>query len=255
MRPEIVFAGSAKEPYIIIDKPAGMPSAPQNETDKGCSAVSWLSDQIPEIMSVQGLRPHEHGLIHRLDTATRGLLLIARTQEAFDAFIQIQQNGLFIKKYTAYSAFCPSEQSLPGFPPAPLCLSAENISSLSLPYDIQSQFRAFGQKRKQVRPVTSCSGMAALKKSGKILYTTQLLSVCKTDRGWKTLCRITRGFRHQVRCHLAWIGLPVMGDAVYNMNYSGTENSCDMQFFASELEFPHPITGEKRIWKISPDAI
>ena len=153
-------------------------------------------------------------------------------------------------KITIFSKFVPKKRGLIGS----LC-DFSRFLRIGAGISERDGSLLVSENNKHLNTMNEEKVLAALKKSGKILYTTQLLSVCKTDRGWKTLCRITRGFRHQVRCHLAWIGLPVMGDAVYNMNYSGTENSCDMQFFASELEFPHPITGEKRIWKISPDAI
>jgi 23S rRNA-/tRNA-specific pseudouridylate synthase len=34
----------------------------------------------------------------------------------------------------------------------------------------------------------------------------------------QVVCRITEGFRHQVRCHLAWVGLPVVGDETYGVS-------------------------------------
>ena len=43
---------------------------------------------------------------------------------------------------------------------------------------------------------------------------------------------ITNGFRHQVRCHLAWMGLPIIGDSLYNSNTDGEQ----LKFTASKID-------------------
>jgi 23S rRNA pseudouridine1911/1915/1917 synthase len=54
--------------------------------------------------------------------------------------------------------------------------------------------------------------------------------------------RLVTGRTHQIRVHLAAIGLPVVGDAVYGV----PEPSLGRQFLhAGRLVFPHPFTDER----------
>jgi 23S rRNA-/tRNA-specific pseudouridylate synthase len=49
---------------------------------------------------------------------------------------------------------------------------------------------------------------------------------------------LTRGFRHQIRAHFAWIGLPLLGDRLYG----GVERPF-LALVATELGFEDPETG------------
>ena len=80
--------------FIVIDKPAGLPSAPLAENED--TAFSQIVRLAPEAALVRGKKKSEGGLVHRLDTATRGLLLAACTQNAFDDFVRQQEQGRFI---------------------------------------------------------------------------------------------------------------------------------------------------------------
>ncbi|HIW36573.1 MAG TPA: hypothetical protein IAA30_06295 [Candidatus Treponema faecavium] len=248
MYPHLVFSATTREPYFILDKPAGLPSAPRNAGDTALSAVSWLAERFPAITAVQGMREYEYGLLHRLDTATRGLLLVAATQESFDALCLAQRRGIFIKEYSAFCTTCSNAQ-LPGFPPAPIPADAHGAAGLRLPYIIESRFRPYGPRGSQVRPVDSGTGGYAAKKAAAPVYATELVSLHKEGAVYAAVCRIARGFRHQVRCHLAWIGFPVIGDTVYNACAQKQEPRA-LQFFATKLQFPHPVTGKERIYAI-----
>lgn len=210
------------KPYAIIDKPAGLPSAPLSADDKN-NALIQTAELFPEILNVNGKKEIEHGLLHRLDTATSGLIIIAASQECYD-YLQKEQEEEKIYKY--YRAQCNVINHLPE----------------KKEFEIKSYFRPFGPGRKEVRPVTEESGKAALQKLGKkVLYTTcvKILSIDKDKKTAEVECRITKGYRHQVRCHLAWIGLPVVNDKIYNPLVK-KENAEPMRFCASKLEFEYP---------------
>lgn len=217
--------------FLVINKPAGLPSAPILNNDS-YNAFSMIAKKYPEVLSVNGRKEIEHGLIHRLDTVTSGLMIIAKNQECYDNFIKLQKENKIIKTYTAICEKKDFEND--GFPPLPNNIKKdfENINNEII---LQSYFRAYGEGRKQVRPVTEDSGKAALNKlEKKVLYTTKIKIIKIEDKKITVRCEITNGYRHQIRCHLAWLGLPIIGDPLYNNK--GLQE--EMNFVATEIKLP-----------------
>ena len=279
---------------LVIDKPAGLPSAPLKRTivnlpanadnamprcpdmsvpsQQTTSALEQAAELFPDIRSVAGYAEWEFGLVHRLDTATRGLLLIARNQQTFVFLRQEQTNGSIIKHYRA---FCVrAETTLPNCPTLPHPLAAQLTRLFAGQTNAEklvcaSRFRPWGKGRKEVRPVVSLQtdggsqsiqkNTYAQKKAGKKDYRTSLLIsiisienlidsikkytfiqenlslVIQNKTVYSADCELTRGYRHQVRVHLAWCGLPVMGDEPY-----GCVKTPPLLFFADTIRFTHP---------------
>ena len=237
---QIIHEASPQKPYFIIDKAAGLPSAPLNENDTN-NAFCQAAKLYPQLLKVQGKKAVEHGLLHRLDTATSGLMIIAATQECYD-FLQEEQNlGKIIKTYTAE---CNLQTA---FPYQNIAVPEQKIAVPELvegaTFTIQSYFRAYGPRRKEVRPVTPQSNKAALEKVEKaVLYTTEVL-IKKIDNKKNTAlveCTITKGYRHQIRCHLAWYGLPIINDIVYNPLAKNKKSTEEMHFCATKIQFEYP---------------
>lgn len=227
---------SAEFPFVLVDKPAGISSAPLHSDDSD-SAFSQAAALFPSILAVAGRKPVEHGLIHRLDKDTAGLLLIAATQEGYDGLQQEQAAGRFWKTYRAgCSIISENAALLGGFPPR-RPLPPEWNAAPGSAWEVQSHFRNFGAGSKAVRPVAGDSGMAARKK----------MCIASLSDGLAVVsCRISSGYRHQVRCHLAWCGLPVAGDRLYNAaeQHEGRKEQ-QLHFFATELSFLNPATHER----------
>lgn len=268
---KIISEPTEKNPFLIIYKDADVPSAPLLKKTKNAvmsfpaseSALEQAVKFFPEIKNVAGKLQHEYGLLHRLDTATKGLLLIATTQKSYDELIDSQNKNKFEKSYKAVCDFFPDNtKKLGGFPPANY-FSANNFFSAmgekKIDFVAKSYFRAFGKGSREVRPVTEFSNTAAKKKAGTELYRTHIQityapsdTISDTANTMHTkkataICTITRGFRHQVRCHLAWNGFPVCGDTLYNALFSGRQIEAEKQeleFEAFKLKFPHPLTKE-----------
>ena len=236
-RIEVIREPSKDSPFLIIKKPRGMASSPLFEGEKNC-AVTLAVSLFPELQKVKGKKPYEYGLIHRLDTQASGLLLIAATDEAYAFFSEAQKKGDFIK---TYRALCSDDEGnavkLGGFP-KPVSVRPLKAGD---EFSASSYFRAYGKGRKSVRPVTENSNEAALKKKGSALYTTHIKIAERTTEGIIAQCSIAKGFRHQVRCHLAWNGLPVVGDELYNAGFGGEA----LEFECVALEFTNPVTGER----------
>lgn len=224
----IIHEPSEKEPFIILNKPRGLPSAPLKKDDE--SALTVASGKYPSCLEVRGKKDLEGGLVHRLDTETSGLLLIAVTQDFYDFIQHIQDEGQFIK---TYSATCTRllNQDDDSYPPCPI-INMETGKE----YKISSYFRHYGPSRKSVRPVTDESPLMARKKAGSVLYETSVKIMSMDKDAVQVECKIAKGFRHQVRCHLAWLGLPVIGDKLYTPAKADGE----MFFSATGLSFPMP---------------
>lgn len=234
---KIISKPDEQNPFAIIYKPQGLPSAPLSTEDKN-NALSQAEILFPKIANVKDKKEIEHGLLHRIDTETEGLLLLAETQDFYD-FMQInQKNGKFIKIYRAECSSILQEEKKEGFPLIDEKIKDSILSGKAV--KIESYFRNFGKGQKEVRPVTEFSGKAALKKLGKQKkYSTQINLISEENGKYIFECRIESGYRHQVRCHLAWLGFPVCGDSVYNPQFKDGEH---LKFKAIGLQFENPIT-------------
>lgn len=245
MKIKIISVHSQDNPFLVIEKPAFLPSAPLIEGED--SAITQAASLFPELKNVIGKKKIEYGLMHRLDTETSGLLLIASTQFSYDNLMEQQKSGNFEKTYEAICSFNKNEHEvLKAFPPLP---KECQILKDGKTYKLESRFRFFGEKNREVRPVTGESGMAALKKCSEKTYETEIkIEKIENDR-IKAICRIKEGFRHQVRCHLAWLNIPVVQDRLYNPDFdeNATEN---LMFRATAIKFLHPLTGKLCTFKI-----
>ena len=227
---KIIHEPDSQKPFVIIDKPAGLPSAPLNENDTN-NAFYHAAKLFPQLLIVKGKKTVEHGLLHRLDTATAGLMIIAANQECYDFLKDEQKENRIIKTYLA-----ECECGLP-----------RRVAPRNDTITITSYFRPYGPGRKEVRPVFPEDSEIALKKvEKKVLYTTNI-TIKKINREKNTAlveCTITNGYRHQVRCHLAWCGLPVIGDIIYNPHAKEdalkNKSTEQMHFCASKIQFEYP---------------
>lgn len=240
---KIISEPTKENPFLIIYKPSGLPSAPLSLNDEN-NAFYFAAKAFPQVMKVNGRKEIEHGLLHRIDNETSGLLLIAETQEFYDYLMQEQQNGRFIKYYQAVcNVNFDNAEKLKGFPSLPepfenfqkegICKKKICLSSL---------FRNYGPGQKEVRPVLLNSNDKVLKKVGKNKEYFTNIRIIENEQNIKCECKINSGYRHQVRCHLAWLGFPVQNDKIYNFNFRNdnqNENNQDknMKFSATKLEF------------------
>jgi len=199
--------------FVIAYKPHGLPTVPlksqiQDGTD---TLLSRTGKDFPDILKPLTPSFWEGGTVHRLDTATAGLVLFARNKAFMDHILSEQQAGRFLK---TYRAVCTTGRSLP-----------------SAPFIISSYFRAYGPGRKMVKPETD-----ALHADSNVLYTTEVL--CVEDNVFTV--RIARGFRHQIRAHLAWKGFPIEGDSLYNPACKETGAVSELQLECRALKFNLP---------------
>jgi 23S rRNA pseudouridine1911/1915/1917 synthase len=232
------------EGFLVVYKPPLMHSAPLGGGD---SLLGWCAERYPETLTPRGLLPREGGLLHRLDYGTWGLVLLARTQEALEALQRQQRQGGFVKEYGVLASPVP-QAPLPGFPPA------EPRPFAALPLVVASGFRAYGPGRKAVRPVIPRRAppkkriSVALDQGGP--YKTEILERRNAGDFLYFRVRIGRAFRHQIRCHLSWLGHPVLGDGLYGP--AGGDGDRPLMLKAQGLSFPDPFSGEPRQYQLPP---
>lgn len=243
--PALVYEDSR---ILVVRKPCGMHTAPGRE---GGDLCSWVFERYPEVAAVRPPEPsasiqqrddREGGLVHRLDKETSGLVLFARTDRAFAALLRQQDEGRFYKEYRALcSAGGPGSprgsrpaQGLPSFieptswtrfrSQGDVEALASLVSSALTNYaelTIESAFRSFGPRGSAV----ACLGSGeSLARRGGPVYRSEILEARitsvtignKAHIALELRLGLVKGFRHQLRAHLAWIGLPIIGDPIYS---------------------------------------
>ena len=186
---------------LAFYKPKNLPTVPLKNQEGEDTLLSLGAKEYPEILSPYGKNPWEGTILHRLDTPTSGIVLAARNKETYFELMALQDNDLISKTYIADVS--PGRKNIEGFENFPYSLEEGRM-------EIVSSFRGYGPKGASVRPVLS------KRKGDEKLYKTEVQFASEN----RAICRITRGFRHQIRCHLCWSGHPIIGDE----RYGGEEN-------------------------------
>ena len=260
--PRVLYAD---EYIMVVDKPAGMLSVP----GKAESVRSEFSDsanisveeyfanlqlptnsQLPTEQFTIGEADNSKLKIqnskflkaaHRLDMDTSGLLVLARTEQAYVELQRQFASRETVKRYEAVLSGVPTQNSK---------LKTQNSSTqpsgcleaISLPLiaDINDRprQRVDMEHGKPALTLYNIVEVRAVDANTAVAYTTK-----KVDKG-RTLIHLypKTGRTHQLRVHCAHpLGLacPILGDPLY-----GIERADRMYLHAAELTFRHPVTGE-----------
>ena len=250
--------------WAVVYKPPHLPTAPLRADERN-TLVYWFLHS-PEVQKqsaeyglrsreaqVRGKKAIEAGLLHRLDTDTRGLVLFAKDQAVYDFLAARQEAGQMIKTYCAFVEpnRVPEIDNGYGFGATELSTLKERSTAreqvvvqegiaAQLPLTLESQFRNFGPGAKRVVPVFL--GSRHYKKDGR-LYTTviEAADILPSPPLIRVRCRLSRGYRHQVRAHLAAAGLPIVGDPLYAPQGAEAQPESaqvGLQLYAVSLAFP-----------------
>jgi 23S rRNA pseudouridine1911/1915/1917 synthase len=186
----------------VVDKPAGLVVHP----GAGRTRVTLVDQLAGYVGGGESERP---GIVHRLDRDTSGLMVVARTPEAHAALSRLVRKRDLERTYTALVRGAPASRS--GRIEAAIGRDRDDPTRFSLETDT---------------PRDAVTHFELLETYGG----NALMSV-----------RLETGRTHQIRVHLAAIGLPVVGDPVYGVS----EPKLGRQFLhASRLAFTHPFTDE-----------
>lgn len=207
--------------WLVIYKPAGLLVHPDTQTHEG-TLVDLLLAHSPAIAKV-GEKPEAPGIVHRLDREVSGLMIIAKTQTAYES-LQKQFAGRQVeKKYLA-------------------------LVHGALPHE-------FGDIKFRIARSTSQARMAArpIQEKGRAAWTHYRV-LERLPGATLTELQIFSGRTHQIRAHLFALGHPVMGDKLYKLRRTErTTRIPQLMLQSVELAFHDPHSGERRAFILPPD--
>jgi 23S rRNA pseudouridine1911/1915/1917 synthase len=195
---------------LVIDKPDGLVVHPGSGNMTG-TLVNGLLARYPEIATVGD--PARPGIVHRLDKGTSGLLLVARSDAAYERLAEMMQDHEVQRRYRALVWGWPDPPS--GVVDAPIGRSDRDPLRMAV--------RADG------RPARTHFHVSAT--------FNEPVAIAELE------CELETGRTHQIRVHLAAIGHPVLGDT----RYGGQRTSLPFTrpwLHAEKLDLAHPVTNE-----------
>ena len=260
--PRVLYAD---EYIMVVDKPAGMLSVPGKAESVRSEASDSANISVEEYFANLQLPTNSQftteqftngeadnsklkiqnskflKAAHRLDMDTSGLLVLARTEEAYVELQRQFASRETVKRYEAVLSGVPTQNSK---------LKTQNSSTqpsgcleaISLPLiaDINDRprQRVDMEHGKPALTLYNIVEVRAVDANTAVAYTTK-----KVDKG-RTLVHLypKTGRTHQLRVHCAHpLGLacPILGDPLY-----GIDRADRMYLHAAELTFRHPVTGE-----------
>jgi 23S rRNA pseudouridine1911/1915/1917 synthase len=194
------------EHLLVVDKPAGLVVHPGAGEKTGT-----LAGQLLSLGAAGGDDPERPGIVHRLDRDTSGLLVVARSAEAYAALQEAVRRRELDRRYLALVRGRPRSRT--GRIDAVVGRDRRDRTRRSLDTDEPREAVTHFEVR-------------------ETLPEHALLEVT-----------LETGRTHQIRVHLAAIELPVAGDAQYGVR---GDLGLERQFLhAHRLRFRHPVTGEE----------
>jgi 23S rRNA pseudouridine1911/1915/1917 synthase len=189
---------------IAVAKPAGVPSQPLRAGELGTMANA-IAFRFPECVAI-GDDPRDGGLVHRLDIGTSGVLIAARTLDAHRALRAAFGAGMVIKHYLAITD---------GLPVARECDAPLTQRGKRAVVDLAEGLPAYTE----IATLRTLPGRALVR------------------------CIARTGRMHQVRAHLAHVGAPLTGDALY----AGAPLADHDGFFLHAERIALPLGGESLV--------
>ncbi|HOU76275.1 MAG TPA: RNA pseudouridine synthase [Candidatus Dojkabacteria bacterium] len=220
--------------FIFVTKPFGLPSTFKNDYDNSDCAVKQVVDIYPELKSVMGYREREGGLLYRLDNDTGGLLVFCRNNNIFNNYKRLQEYGKLYKKYVAVVE-TRADSNYQGFV---VDFSEKSLDEVFIDksysqFNLFDKFVNFGSNEfyrinfKIIHSRKTKRRMEVVKSRRDSKYITYFTFSGKKNNYMFLEIYIQRGIRHQIRVHLASIGLHIVNDKLYgksniiDVNYMG----------------------------------
>jgi 23S rRNA pseudouridine1911/1915/1917 synthase len=189
---------------MVLDKPAGLVVHPAPGNWRG-TLMNGLLHARPD-----SARLPRAGIVHRLDKDTSGLLMVARSERAFERLTAELAARRIGRRYVAV---------VEGVPPLRFTIDAP------IGRDPRDRLRMAVVSPERGRPaITHVARLAANEDFGSVE------------------CRLETGRTHQIRVHLASRGHPIVGDTTYGGRIRA--GFTRQALHAWRLELAHPVSGE-----------
>ena len=218
--PRPVFEDAA---LLAFDKPAGIPVQPLSHCETG-TLMNAVVTRYPECIPL-GDRPLMAGALHRIDADTSGLVLVARTAEAFEK-LRAQFTAQTVEK--TYLALVEGAVSVGG------TLENDLVHDPTLPF-----CRMIDKSRLRVNDRSQISSLRFLH------AVTNFKPIARTtvENEERTLLevKIFTGVTHQIRAQLALAGMHIINDRLYGA--FAIENQTGHCLHALAAKFTHPLSG------------
>jgi len=206
---------------IILNKPAGMVVHPGAGNHDG-TLVNALLHHCPQLEAIP-----RAGIVHRIDKATTGLLMIAKTLQAHNSLVTQLQERTVLREYQAIVMGVMTAGGTVDAPVGrhPIDRKKMAVTGNGKPavthYRVEQRYRAHTHIR----------------------------------------CKLETGRTHQIRVHMAHIRYPLLGDPAYGGRIRLPKGASEatkeaLQGFrrqalhAGLLGFIHPTTGEEVSWRV-----
>lgn len=218
--PNVLYSSPS---LLVLNKPAGLLTHPKHLKDPSESVVTWLLENYPEVATVGDQPTLRPGIVHRLDKDTSGLIVVARTQEAYEYLKKQFQTRQMKKMYLAL---------------------------------------VYGEVKNKTGRIDVPLGKLGTRQSTRIHGTHELneksaitdYKVVKKFTGYTLLeASPLTGRTHQIRVHLKSIGHPIVGDPLYGGKQGKADYARLGRFIlhAQKLSFTSP-EGEALAFEVDP---
>ena len=207
---------------LVVNKPAGLVVHPAaGHWDD--TLLNGLLARNPELKTLP-----RAGIVHRLDRDTTGLMVVAKTLESQTDLIR-QLQARTVKR--EYWAIVHGQAPEAGFIEEPIMRSPMRFCVGN------------GPRAKEAKTHVRCVDVGNVPGVGQTPLTVSWVA-----------CRLDTGRTHQIRVHMQWAGLPLVGDPVYKGKMGKLPADCPLTIMkrqalhASRLGLVHPKTKENMQW-------
>lgn len=194
---------------VVVNKQHGLVVHPGAGNPAG-TLVHGLLAMYPEIADVGD--PMRPGIVHRLDAGTTGLMVVARSPEAYESLVDQLSSRLVHREYVAVAVGHFDAKT--GVVDAAIGRDLRELTKMAVRVDGKPARTRYEVVREFSAPI-----VASLVR-----------------------CQLETGRTHQIRVHLAAVGHPVLGDATYG-GVRSTVPFGRPALHAVRLSFAHPRTG------------